>query len=691
MTKPTDATRLGLAKLAASGLDANDAKRLGIDILEPNETARLHPAFKPLPALRLAYRDPRDPTKPLTPQPRHPPFYRLRYLAQPAGFTQVTDAKPLRYVQEPGSGVCAYFPANHDWPKTLKDAETPLLITEGELKAAKGCKEDFVTIGLGGVYNFKKTSDGITFLPELEAVNWVRRIVHIVFDSDLKSNPMVAQALNELAQELFERGARPHFLVLPELVEGEKTGLDDFLVSEDPDKLAAMLAKEAEPLTLARPLWELNKKVTYVFNPPVVMVDETMQKMSAQTFKDGFGNKKYHEQVFRPDGTVSLKPVSVAEAWLKWPLRDSAGKLTYAPGQPRRFNGHSVLTSSYNLWPGWGLEPVKGDVKPFLALVRHLFQGAPKEDLDWFLRWLAFPLQHPGVKLATSVLLYGRAHGTGKSLIGYTMKPIYGSNFTSIRQADLESTFNAWADGRQFILVDDITGTTNRQNADVLKKLVTQQEIWINQKNIQQFTVPDCINYMFTSNQPDALFLEDDDRRFFVHEVTVPPLDEEFYVDYDLWLSSGGAAHVFHYLLNLDLGDFQPHAHARRTSAKERMTADAMSDLGSWIRRLKQEPEALLKVGAAPMEGDLFTNRQLLTLYDPAGVSRTTANGLGRELKRAGFYQVLNGQLIKSPDGTVDRWYVIRNLERWQAATLEQVKAHLEPKPGSKRPQRKKF
>jgi hypothetical protein len=32
------------------------------------------------------------------------------------------------------------------------------------------------------------------------------------------------------------------------------------------------------------------------------------------------------------------------------------------------------------------------------------------------------------------------------------------------------------------------------------------------------------VNYYLTSNHADALFLEDEDRRFFVHEVMVNPL-----------------------------------------------------------------------------------------------------------------------------------------------------------------------
>ena len=51
-----------------------------------------------------------------------------------------------------------------------KDPTESILITEGELKAAKGTAEDFPTIGLGGVYNFRASNHGLFFLPELEQI-----------------------------------------------------------------------------------------------------------------------------------------------------------------------------------------------------------------------------------------------------------------------------------------------------------------------------------------------------------------------------------------------------------------------------------------------------------------------------------------------------------------------------------------
>lgn len=670
------ALALGEAKLQSSGLTLEAAERLRITFLNREQTAQLHPTFDPRYSLHLAYLDPFG--EPLLDEPLSAPFYRLRYLDEETGFAAQTKEKPKRYVNELDVQPVAYYPSNADWPELLLDPSKDLIITEGELKAAKACAEEFHTIGLGGVYNWRAVKKGVTWLPSLDYPEWRKRRVCICFDSDYLTNPQVCHALHELAEALHERGARVHLVTLPSLPGLEKTGLDDFLVhagSNANERFEEML-RCAIPLGLTQTLWELNNQYVYVRNPGLIIDQETMFKTGAGPFKEHLeANRTYHEQWLKPDGEISYKPVSAAAAWLSWPLRQEATKLTYQPGRERLFTENRLAL--FNIWPGWGVEAAEGDVNLFLQLVDHLFSTAEPEAKKWFLRWCAYPLQHPGVKLFTSVVFHGIKHGTGKSLVGYTLGRIYGQNFTEISQMDLHNGFNEWAEGRQLVMGDDVTGSNKRQDADFLKKLITQREIRINGKYVPSYIVPDCINYFFTANQPDAFFLEDDDRRFFIHEVQVSPLPEEFYLEYDLWLDTGGAAAVHHYLRALDLGSFNPAAPACRTTAKERMIVGVQSDLAGWVRQLLAAPDQVLRVGEVALDKDLFTAKELLQLYDPTGHTGTTANGLGRELSRAGIRQVCEGKPIRLADGLQGRYYAVRRPDTWLAAQPQAAVKHL--------------
>ena len=151
----SEEAKLGIEKLLSSGLTLDDAKELGIEIMSGFKTGQLHKTFAAKASLRISYLNLLG--EPLTPRPKWPPFYRIRYLEDvedPNSFAGQTEKKKLRYVNEPEAGVAAYLPHINgiDWFKMAGDADEPLIITEGELKAAKATKEGFPTIGLGGVF-----------------------------------------------------------------------------------------------------------------------------------------------------------------------------------------------------------------------------------------------------------------------------------------------------------------------------------------------------------------------------------------------------------------------------------------------------------------------------------------------------------------------------------------------------------
>lgn len=662
-------------KLLSSGLTLSDARKLKITALPPERTAALHRAFKPLHALRIAYHGPDG--LPLCDRPGRSPFYRLRYLEEPKDFGALTDKKPLRYVQEPNTAPVIYYPQNYpSWPALCKDVDEPLIITEGELKAAKACKEGFPAIGLGGVYNWRALKIGLTWLDSLDYIIWPKRNVYLVFDSDYQTNKMVCTALVELAREIERRGSTVYLVTLPQLPNMEKVGLDDYLVNAGPgaNELFANLLATAPALGLSEVLWTFNSRYVYIKDPGLVVAQrKTSNKITPAAFKEHVeGTAQFYEQVLRPDGTLTYKATSAGGAWLKWPLRQQADCMTYIPGK-KPFVG-----SDFNIWPGWGCKAVEGDVTPFMELLEHLFTGAEPGALEWLLKWCAYPLQYPGTKMFSSVVVHGVRHGTGKSLIGYTLAKIYGKNFTEINQMDLHNNFNEWAESKQFVMGDDVTGSNKRQDADFLKKMITQKELRINVKYMPSYVVPDCINYYFTSQHPDSFFLEDDDRRFFIHEVLVGPREEEFYTKYVKWLDNGGAEAVFYYLLHLDLTGFNPAAPAFRTKAKERMIDTGRSDLGSWVRQLIATPDQVLRLGDIVADKDLMHAKELLLFYDPEGRTGTTANGLGRELSRAGVRQVMDGAPIRLADGSQARYYAIRNADKWLYAQPHDIRDHIE-------------
>lgn len=652
---------LGREKLKSSGLTEAVGNKLGI--YEVASALQMDGQFEAVPALVIPYYDVQG--APLSARPKWPHFYRIRYLeSTKSGFDKASSKKERRYTQPANTGVAPYFPKNMDWARVAKDTSQGIIITEGELKAAAACEVGYPTTGLGGVWNFRASSEGVFWLPQLEKINWVKRDVYICFDSDYATNPNICSAMNKLGEELMERGALPKILLLPDIVDGGKTGLDDYFLVETPDAFDELLA-QAEEITMSKNLWRINNDVIYVENPGLIVVETTGQKLSAAQFKEHsrWATLNTPERVVTKDGDVGMKKVAAAPVWVRWPMRRSAHGITYAPGKPKLTD-----EGEYNQWRGWGMEPAKGDVKPFTDLLDFIFGDAEPGAREWFLDWCAYPLQNPGTKMFSSVLIHGTMEGTGKSLVGYTLGRIYGSNFKEIKTEDLHGGYTAWAENKQFILGDEITGSDKREHADTLKRLVTQRTITINTKYVPQYDVPDCINYFFTSNHPDAFFMSDNDRRYFINEVVGDPLPQAFYDKYDKWLwRDGGPAFLFEWLLKRDISKFNPNAPAFRTKAKDRMVLSGKGELAAWVRELKEHPEHVLRSGQMKFTKDLFTAAELLSMYRAAhDDSKISVVGMGRSLSTAGFQQVDGGQPITGPDGKPARYFAIRNADKWR-------------------------
>lgn len=675
------------AKLKTSGLTHEDRKILRLEEADPDELRSLKlPAT--VPAMEIPYFETNGTVM---------KWKRWRYLADSRSpFEKLANKKERRYVQEPNTLCRFYFPPLKNWKRIGEDTRIDIAITEGEFKAACCTKFVMPCIGLGGVYSFKSKKNGVPLVRDFESIEWQDRKVVVVFDSDAESNPMVVGGRNALCAELFKLGAKVYVASLHPDEEGHKQGIDDLLVHEGIDALKQTLA-DAEPWGYSEALHQLNEEVCYIREPGLMVVLKTGQRLSPRDFTShAYSNRLYKARVVLASGDTKEVERSAAEDWLKWPKRMELQKIVYTPGAEQITDDRC-----FNIWQGWGCEPREGDFSPWTKLLDHLFQGFP-EERSWFERWCAYPLQNPGAKMFTASVIWGSQTGTGKSMTGYSLKRIYGPNFIEIGDKELQNTRYAWAENRQFVLGDDVTGQEQRKHADRLKAMITQQEMLIDKKYVPEFTVVDRINYLFTSNHSDAFFLEDDDRRFFVHEACVSPLPFEFYQNYVKWLDSpDGPSALFYHLLNLDLKGMDRADRAPNTQARKSMVLDGLSDVGAWVRALKEAPDVALALNHKKLAGDLWTSQDLLALYDPEEKKRVTANGLSRELKRAGFLQAYRGMPVKMVNGAQARLFIIRNHAAWAPTgkrTMKDAAAHYEttrlgikPEDAGAKPKKSKF
>jgi hypothetical protein len=601
-------------------------------------------------------------------KPRPDNFYRFRFTVdRPSkGWASIgPPEKPRRYAQPPDSGCAAYFPPllPAPWRAYAKDPAHSLGITEGELKAACACSLGIPVIGLGGVNNWRTaTMNRDQMLPELEEIVWAQRTVIIVFDSNIANNPQVRVAASLLASVLTMRGAVVKLTNPPPPEEGDTTkhgtGLDDWLYALSLTKKPPVLGDKLAELLLTAPevegsaaLHAMNLEIARVVaSKDYVQLTDGRRMTKRELLEETeYGGRSYKIDTGETNGH-STKSIPTAKTWLTWRFCRELRTYVYRPGHPKL-----TPDGCYNTWPGWGVQPSKGDVRPFVDLIQRLTGDAAEAERRWLLQWLAAPLQRPGLKLRNGVVMWGGKTGTGKTLIGQTMRRIYGENFGEVESKHFHSNFNSYVVGKQFILGDEISVTEKRSVSERLKVMLTREQVSVEEKYQIPYTVDDCANYYFTSNYPDAFYVEAEDRRFFVQEVTADPMTPAERDKYFRWLPHG-AAHLFDYLLNYPMDGFDPYERPPTTAAKTEMIELGDGPVRVWIEELKRDPTRAPLLGC----GGLTTVKRLIAAYKIVNEhARMDAAWMGRELARAGIRKAARGSPTIKVDGAMTRVHII--------------------------------
>ena len=146
-------------------------------------------------------------------------------------------------------------------------------------------------------------------------------------------------------------------------------------------------------------------------------------------------------------------------------------------------------------------------------------------------------------------------------------------NVAPIDTAALSSQFNYYL-RYQIVYVQEGKMGGHRDLYNYLKPFVSAQatRLAVNEKNLQQYFVPNMQNWVVTSNHDNALTLEDDDRRFWIHRAAVEEVpSDEFFSELHGWYDTGGIEKVAGWLLQRDLSAFNPMARPPLTAAKKAM------------------------------------------------------------------------------------------------------------------------
>lgn len=246
-----------------------------------------------------------------------------------------------------------------------------------------------------------------------------------------------------------------------------------------------------------------------------------------------------------------------------------------------------IRDGQINTYDGMEISPIMDDqnqiihqseslksCEPIINLVKFLCE---KEDAacQWLLKWLAYPLQHPGAKMNTSVLLCSAVQGSGKSLFfEKIMTRIYGEKYSvTLGQNGLESIYTDWAERKLYCLFEEIFNNKSKFGMmGLIKHMITGEKIRIEKKFMSGYSQNNHINCVFLSNEVQPLAIEERDRRFLVLEPNHKLGDDlKKQIEQCLEPDSDAISAFYTYLLALDLTDFTPYTEPPMTKAKQKI------------------------------------------------------------------------------------------------------------------------
>lgn len=260
-------------------------------------------------------------------------------------------------------------------------------------------------------------------------------------------------------------------------------------------------------------------------------------------------------ETFYANDRILLPNNKVETAATRW-LR-SLDRRTYPDGVT--FAPSGTTPGMLNLWRGWAVEAdPSASCNLFLAHVREVVAGGSSENADFILGWLAHLVQHPEEKPGVALVLRGDK-GTGKDTFAdYVSRMIGRRHAPTVAESDhIIGKFNARLQNALLLHVQEGSWAGDRKAESVLKYLVTSDQIEIEQKGIDSFSVPSVLRLFISANATWVVPASADERRWAVFEVSsARRRDDAYFTALRKEMNGRGPAALLHFLRTRDLSGF---------------------------------------------------------------------------------------------------------------------------------------
>jgi hypothetical protein len=268
-----------------------------------------------------------------------------------------------------------------------------------------------------------------------------------------------------------------------------------------------------------------------------------------------------------------------------------------------------VPASVLNLYGGFAVEPVRGNVRPWLRVLRAV--APDRATRRYVLRWLAWKVQNPGGVPGTILLVTG-GKGSGKNSLFEPGVRIFGAHGRVFDDAEqIAGRFTGHVQAVAFAVLDEALFTGDPRQADRVKSRVTATSMTFEYKGRDPIQGVNRCAYVSLTNHAHVWQATIDERRAVVVESgNTLVADRAFWSRYHAWLNGHGPAALLHLLQCIDLSKFDPRVIPKGEALRRQIEHTALRDpAAAWWHTALSEGVVIARNGArVRLESDSSTD-----------------------------------------------------------------------------------
>ena len=257
----------------------------------------------------------------------------------------------------------------------------------------------------------------------------------------------------------------------------------------------------------------------------------------------------------------AVKQKPIFDFWMEWSGRNEFEQIVFKP-MPGMVAGSTDLPNNepiLNLYQGLAFKPTSGNCDLILDHIREIWCAGNEDLFKYIMSWLARMFQIPGERGHTALVLHS-GEGTGKNIIVDILVSAFGEHaFVASKSNDLVGRFNDHLGKAVLVFANEAVWGGDKQQEGALKQLITDEKMAVERKYIPTYQTINCVHLIIASNNDWVAPMGMDDRRFVVLDVSEQKKgDLEYFQKLADQIKNGGDRAFIHYLLNLNINDFNP-------------------------------------------------------------------------------------------------------------------------------------